>query len=180
MPRVVVAVLAVVLTLPVLRPEAAQQSTQQDPMNARGAEAMGFDQDATTHHFLLYQDGGAIDISVKDPEDTDNRDAIRGHLPHIAMMFGAGQFDMPHFIHATDVPGTAELTRLKDRLRYEYRESPLGGRVEITTTDSEALAALHAFLRFQITDHKTGDSLEPVRRGGSGRVDVPPGGDAHR
>ena len=80
--------------------------TPQDPMNARGAQAMGFDQDKATHHFLLYEDGGAIDIAVKDAADVENRDAIRAHLPHIAQMFGQGNFDLPHFIHATDVPGT--------------------------------------------------------------------------
>jgi hypothetical protein len=139
----------------------------QDQMNARGAEAMGFDQEKTAHHFLLYEDGGAIDISVKDPADATNRDAIRAHLPHIAMMFGAGQFEQPHFIHATDeVPGTTTLTRLKDRIRYEYRESPTGGRLEVVTTDPEALEALHAFLRFQIADHKTGDPMTPQKRGG--------------
>jgi hypothetical protein len=139
----------------------------QDQMNARGAEAMGFDQEKTAHHFLLYEDGGAIDISVKDPADATNRDAIRAHLPHIAMMFGAGQFELPHFIHATgEVPGTTTLTRLKDRIRYEYRESPTGGRLEVVTTDPEALEALHAFLRFQIADHKTGDPMTPQKRGG--------------
>ena len=48
----------------------------QDPhrgMNDRGATVMGFDQNKTTHHFYLYDDGGAIDISVKDASDTKNR-----------------------------------------------------------------------------------------------------------
>jgi hypothetical protein len=34
--------------------------------------------------------------------------------------------------------------------------------VNIITTDAEALKAVHAFLKFQIADHKTGDS--PVVR----------------
>jgi hypothetical protein len=144
-------------------------AASQDPMTARGAQAMGFDQNATTHHFLIYEDGGAIDISVKDASDAANRDAIRSLLPHIAQMFGMGQFDLPHFIHATDVPGTAELAKLTDQVRYTYKETPAGGRVDIVTSTPEARAALHAFLRFQITDHKTGDSLEPVRRGGQPR-----------
>lgn len=139
----------------------------QDPhakMNARGAEVMGFDQDKTTHHFYLYPDGGAIDVGVKDPKDTTNRDAIRAHLPHIAMMFGSGNFEAPMLVHATDVPGTRELTALKDRVAYKFVETPAGGRVEITTTDPAALKAVYAFLRFQITDHKTGDSLEVRKR----------------
>ena len=67
---------------------------QQDPMQTRGAQAMGFDQDKTTHHFLLFEDGGAIDISVKDPTDAANLDAIRSHLhPEKLIMTAAGDFE---------------------------------------------------------------------------------------
>ena len=34
------------------------------------AMVMGFDQHRTAHHFLLFSDGGAIDVSVNDPGDT--------------------------------------------------------------------------------------------------------------
>jgi hypothetical protein len=56
----------------------------QDPhqaMRERGEMAMGFDQEATAHHFSLYDDGGAIDIVVKDASDSKNRDAIRSQAP---------------------------------------------------------------------------------------------------
>jgi hypothetical protein len=139
----------------------------QDPhqtMNQRGAHVMGFDQDKTTHHFYLYTDGGAVDVSVNDPKDKTNLDGIRQHLPHIAMMFGQGNFDAPMMVHDTKVPGTAELAKFKDRLTYKYTETAKGGRVDITTADAEALKAVHAFLKFQITDHKTGDSLDVKKR----------------
>jgi hypothetical protein len=124
----------------------------------RGAGGMGFDQAATTHHFLLFNDGGAIDVSANDPADTRNRDAIRSHLPHIAMMFGDGNFDAPMLVHnSKNVPGTKAMTRLKSAIRYRYVETPKGGRVDIVTSDPAALGAVHQFLRFQITDHKTGD-----------------------
>jgi hypothetical protein len=57
------------------------------------AKAMGFDQARTQHHFVLFSDGGAIDVSANDPADAKNRDAIRSHLAHIAMIFGEGNFD---------------------------------------------------------------------------------------
>ncbi len=134
-------------------------------MNHRGAQVMGFDQDKTAHHFLLYEDGGAIDVSVKDKGDSKNRDAIRAHLLHIAQMFGQGTFDAPMLVHDTkNVPGTADLARLRDRVRYTYVETPVGGRVDIVTSDAEALKAVHGFLTFQITDHKTGDSLSVRKR----------------
>jgi hypothetical protein len=50
------------------------------------------------------------------------------------------------------------MTRLKDRIPYQYEETPLGGRVRIVTRDAAALAAVHAFLHFQIEDHQTDDS----------------------
>jgi hypothetical protein len=133
-------------------------------VNRRGAQVMGFEQDTTIHHFFLYEDGGAIEVSVKDAADQVSLDAIRAHLPHIALMFGQGQFDAPMLVHDTKVPGTAELARLKARLMYKFVETSNGGRVNIVTTDSEALAAVHQFLKFQIADHVTGDSTQVRKR----------------
>lgn len=133
-------------------------------LKARGAQVMGFDQDATVHHFRLHPDGGAIDIAVKNGADAASRDAIRSHLPHIAQMFGDGNFSSPMLIHDTDVPGTRAMAELKNRIRFAYVETPGGGRVDIFTTDASALAAVHEFLRFQITDHATGDTLAVTKR----------------
>ena len=133
-------------------------ATQQSSLDERGAHVMGFDQQKTTHHFYLYPDGGAIDVAANDPNDEADIKAARAHLPHIAKMFGEGDFSAPVLVHATNVPGTADLARLKDRLSYHYEETPRGGRVNIVTADADALAALHRFLRYQIADHKTGDA----------------------
>ena len=130
----------------------------------RSGMVMGFDQAKTTHHFSLYEDGGAIEVSVNDPSDTVNRDAIRAHLPHIAQMFGAGDFEAPMEVHAQQVPGTAEMSKLKDKLKFAYVETSRGGRVDIMTSDKDALAAVHKFLTFQISDHHTNDSTRVTKR----------------
>jgi hypothetical protein len=130
----------------------------------RGAHVMGFDQDKTVHHFRLHADGGAVDIAVKDGADGVNRDAIRSHLPHIAQMFSDGNFDAPMLIHQAEVPGTDRMAALKSRIRFVYVETPRGGRLDIFTTDADALAAVHAFLRFQIADHRTGDTTAVTKR----------------
>ena len=133
---------------------------QHGSSHERGASVMGFDQERTAHHFSLFSDGGAIEVTVKEPADATNRDAIRAHLPHIAMMFGQGKFDAPMLVHdSKNVPGTKVMTALKDRIRYTYVETPAGGRVNIVTTDAQAVAAVHEFLTFQIKEHKTGDPL---------------------
>lgn len=146
-----------------IAPLAAQDPHAQ--MKHRGETAMGFDQDKTAHHFLIYDDGGAIDISVNDAADIKNRDAIRSHLPHIATMFGSGDFDVPMLVHDSKaVPGTKTLAAKKTALTYTYKETPKGGRVDIVTNDADALAALHQFLAFQIAEHKTGDPTTPRKR----------------
>ena len=90
----------------------------------RGAMVLGFDQNRTTHHFLLFTDGGAIDVSVKEPAGTNDRDAIRSHLPHIAMMFGDGNFDAPMVVHdSTSVLGTKMMAEHKAAIRYQYVET---------------------------------------------------------
>lgn len=146
----------------------ATSPAAQDPhagMHARGAAVMGFDQHKSAHHFYLFEDGGAIDIAVKDEADTVNRDAIRAHLPHIAMMFGAGNFEAPMLIHGEQaVPGTGVLIQLKEKIVYRYAETPKGGRVDITTSDPAALAAVHEFLRYQIGEHQTGDPRTVSKR----------------
>lgn len=131
---------------------------QHGSMNDRGAMVMGFDQNATAHHFYLFPDGGAIDVAVKDPDDAKDRDALRSHLSHIAMMFGQGDFDAPMLVHDTkDVPGISVMSTRKDQITYRYGETAAGGRLEILTSDADALGAVHDFLRYQIREHHTGD-----------------------
>ena len=129
-------------------------------MNERGEKGMGFSQTATTHHFLLKPDGGAIQVEANDSADSGNRDNVRMHLTHIARAFANGDFDIPMFVHDTVPPGVPEMKRLREKIRYSFEETPTGGRVVIATGDQESLAAIHKFLRFQIVEHKTADPTE--------------------
>ena len=52
------------------------------------------------------------------------------------------------------------MSKLRERIRYEYADTDGGATIHISTANVEALQAIHAFLRFQITDHQTGDSTE--------------------
>lgn len=129
-------------------------------VNQRGDQVMGFSHQKTTHHFRLYPDGGAIEVEANDPHDTAGRDQIRMHLQHIGGMFAAGDFNAPMLIHDQAPPGVSTLKRLKSSVRYEFQETDSGGCVRITTHNTQAIQAVHDFLRFQITDHQTGDPLQ--------------------
>jgi hypothetical protein len=51
----------------------------------------------------------------------------------------------------------------KAAIRYTYHAIERGAELRMAAKDSRTVAAIHEFLRFQITDHKTGDPLQ-VRR----------------
>lgn len=129
-------------------------------VNEQGDKAMGFSHQKTTHHFRLFADGGAIEVAANSPQDAESRDQIRKHLAHVAQMFASGNFDAPMLTHEKVSPGVPVLQKLKSEIGYAFEEVENGGRVRIKTNNREALAAVHEFLRFQISDHQTGDATE--------------------
>jgi hypothetical protein len=165
------------LALPALGQETRQDEMKDCPMHAQhaaeshqsvvighGDQAMGFPHDKTTHHFLMTENGGAIEVTANDSGDKTNTTAIRSHLSHIAIMFINGDFSTPMFIHDGVPPGVTTMKLMKSAIHYTYEEMPVGGTVRIKSDDPVAVAAIHDFLRFQISEHRTGDSLGDATR----------------
>jgi hypothetical protein len=144
--------------------DTSHDSQHHADVNKRGDQAMGFSHEKTTHHFRLKPNGGAIEVTANDPNDGASRDQIRHHLAHIAELFSKGDFSLPMFTHAEAPPGSAEMTRLKEDIKYTFEAIDRGGRVLIVSANPEAIDAVHQFLRFQIKDHQTGDSLDVDKR----------------
>src|SRR5262249_61060768 len=59
--------------------EHLKQMEKDEALKKRGAEAMGFDQDATTHHFKLATTGGSIEVTVNGEKDDATIAAVRSH-----------------------------------------------------------------------------------------------------
>jgi hypothetical protein len=161
MNELLAAILAIVLQHPTMpagmsHQEHLRQLQKDAELRKRGALAMGFDQDKTTHHFRTSPSGGSIEVSVKDAADEASRAAIRSHLDEIARAFAAGDFKKPFQTHAEVPPGVPEMQRLKEAIEYRYVQTPRGGLVRITTRDAAALAAVHAFLEYQSKEHGHG------------------------
>jgi hypothetical protein len=131
---------------------------------SRRDHAMGFSHETTAHHFHLSGAGGAIEVTANDAKDINSRDQIRMHLNHIVTMFSNGDFNVPMFIHDKNPPGASPMSKLHDQIHYKLEETPQGARIEIATANKEALSAIHDFLRFQISDHKTGDSTDIINQ----------------
>ena len=143
-------------------PYVSAQTTKQPDhahLEERGNTGMGFEQGKTTHHFLLTKDGGVIQVSANSADDKASIEQIQMHLHHIAAAFASGDFDIPMFVHDQTPPGVPVLKRLRKKLHYKLETTDSGGRVVISTANIEVRHALWDFLRFQITEHKTGDPL---------------------
>ena len=154
-----------VLTISLLAAGAATAALQpQDhqhhqALNDRGKRFMGFDQEATAHHFILTKDGGRIEVTAKDAADATSIAQIRQHLRHIARLFSDGDFTTPALVHDRKVPGVEAMKRAGKDLTYAFEEVDRGAHVRIEGTTPTAVAAVQEFLRFQIKDHGTGDPL---------------------
>jgi hypothetical protein len=129
-------------------------------MEKRGDHAMGFSHEKTTHHFRLSKDGGAIEVEANDANDAASRDQIRHHLAHIAKMFADGNFKAPMLIHDQTPAGVEIMARHKGEIQYAFEQTERGARIRIATGNEDARSAIHDFLRFQISEHKTGDPTE--------------------
>jgi hypothetical protein len=140
--------------------EHLKQMEKDEALKKRGTDAMGFDQDATTHHFKLSATGGSIEVTVKNRTDAAVVTTVRDHLRSIAHEFTQGNFGKPFATHGDVPPGVTSMQRSNQAISYRYEDMQDGGVVWIDTTDVEMLKAVHEFLRYQITEHRTGDPLE--------------------
>lgn len=136
----------------------SDHSVHDAQVDSRGDAVMGFDHDKTTHGFRLTPKGGVIEVAANDRKDEESRKAIQAHLSHIVKMFSEGDFDAPMLIHGQQPPGVDVMKRDKEKIKWEYVETEHGGRVVATTEDAKVREAIHDFLRFQIAEHRTGDS----------------------
>ena len=123
-------------------------------------DTLGMSHDATTHNFRLFRDGGAIELRADDGADTASVTAIRKHLRTVAAAFSKNDFSTPMFVHGHMPDGVDTMKRLHDRIAYKYEEVERGGRIRVTTADADALAAVHDFMKFQVSEHRTKDPGE--------------------
>jgi hypothetical protein len=115
---------------------------------------MGVDQYASAHVFEDRPDGGRIVLEMKDKKDTASIRAIRLHMREIVARFSQGDFQAPGLVHAQKVPGTDVMAANRDRVTYAVADRQRGAEVRIFTKDSTTIAAVHAFLAFQRSDHR--------------------------
>jgi hypothetical protein len=137
----------------------AHPDAHHEAVNERGEahQGMGFSQTETTHHFILTPNGGYIQVTANDPRDRKNIEQVQMHFSHIAKSFAQGDFSIPHFVHDQTPPGVKTMQELKRQIKYSNQKLENGAKLVISTSSPQGIEAIHDFLRFQISDHQTGD-----------------------
>ena len=156
---IVASLILALASLAIAYAQQPKKDTTHEQMNKRGDHVMGFDHTKTTHHFLLEEVGGSIEVTANKPDDVESSKQIRMHLTHIAQMFAEGNFNAPMLIHDQTPDGVPVMQELKSEIKYSFEEIDRGAAVRISTKNPIALKAIHDFLRFQIKEHKTGDPV---------------------
>jgi len=159
--RIAAGLACVAIALAAGRPVAAQDHSPATSDSAyaglqeRGKTAMGVDQYTSRHVFEALPDGGRIELQ-RNEDDAEGTEAIRSHMQEIASAFEAGDFSTPAFVHWREVPGVRVMIERREAMTWTYKPLPRGGEVRITSADTAAVKAVHEFLAFQNSDHRTG------------------------
>jgi hypothetical protein len=124
-------------------------------LQQRGKNVMGVDQYTSAHVFEALPAGGRIALQ-RELDDTAGVRIIRAHMMEVAQRFTAGDFSLSEAVHDTkDLPGVVQMRAARSAIRYTYRDLPRGGEVRLTTSEKDAIEAIHEFLRFQRRDHRS-------------------------
>jgi len=124
---------------------------------SRGKGVPPLDESKIVRHYWLVKNGGIIEISPKDAADTATMDLIQKHCEALSAEFNAGSFESSVPAGSTPPPSIAQLKKLKNQITFAVAQTDTGWSVRMLTIDPTARQAVLDFLRFQITERKTGD-----------------------
>jgi hypothetical protein len=123
------------------------------------SDTQAFIRESARQSIDLYDIGGSIEVTVKNRADADTLTAVRTHLRTIADQFARGEFDKPFQTHGEIPPGVAAMQANAAAIAFRHQQPADGAAVRIETHDGELVQAVHAFLRYRIEEHRTGDPL---------------------
>ena len=89
--------------------------TADEQMDKRGDHIMGFDHTKTTHHFLLQESGGSIEVTANSSKDVASSEQIKMHLKHIARMFRRREFQCSNAYPRSNASWSTSDARIKGR-----------------------------------------------------------------
>jgi len=115
------------------------------------------DESKIQRHYWLLKNGGAIEMVCKEPCDNSTQTAIQNYLDSLTKAFEKGSFDS-EFVSGVSTPESlATLRKLRDEITFSAANSEVGYSLRMLTVNPQARDAIYDFLRYEITNRKTGD-----------------------
>lgn len=140
---------------------AAAQALTPEPdveMNTRFSRVLGVDVNKVAQHYYLVKNGGVIELSAKDANDTATIAAIRKYLDSQKDLFEKGKNDTDAEVHGKVPDGLAAIKKFRNEINFFTAKTDNGAVLRMFTVNDQARQAIHDYLKFQIAEHKTGDS----------------------
>ena len=128
---------------------------------SRVTKVSGFDNERVNRHFYVLKNGGAVEITVKDPNDEATIKAIQAHLKKESDLWTKGNFETLTTVYGRPPEGAAQLKKLRDEVTYAVVAEENGAVIRMFTVNQSAKSAIHDYLKFQIDQLKTGDPTSP-------------------
>ena len=103
------------------------------------------DSESPLKRYFIDAKGGGFEVHVQNPADIKGRDAIRHQLQRDAQ--SQSSWSSP------------AMRKHQRDIAYRYEDTESGGRIRITSTKRNALAAIHTFLRSHMDDDKVSEGV---------------------
>lgn len=138
---------------------AVPSAATENDLNIRFSKTLGTDANKIVQHYYLVKNGGVIEFTAKDPNDSSVVSAVQKYLDAQKDMFEKGKNDVDADIHGKIPDGLAALKKLRNEITFFAVRSDSGAALRMFSVNGQARQAIQEFLKFQINEHKTGDPL---------------------
>lgn len=160
MKKVITRTILILAALLVTAPLASAQTAMGDPtqeMNARFSKALGVSLDKIALHYYLVKNGGVIELASKDPNDTVTIEAIQKYLQTQKDLWEKGK-DTVTEVHAKAPESANIMRKLRNDITFYTAKTDAGAVLRMFSINDQARGAIQDYLKFEIAEHKTGDS----------------------
>lgn len=140
---------------------AQSAATSPDPdqeLRARFSKALGIDVDRIVQHYYLVKNGGVVELAAKDPADTAAIDAIRKFLVEQRKLYEKGKNETDADVHGKVPDGLPLIKKFRDEITFFATDTTNGAVLRMFSMNPTARSAIQDYMKFQIAEHKTGDS----------------------
>jgi hypothetical protein len=154
--RIIFVIIALLVWVYLAPAQTASADPTQD-VNARFSRSLGVSLDKIVLHFYLVKNGGVVEITAKDPGDTATVTAIQKYLQTQKELWEKGK-DPVTEIHGKAPDSAAVMRKLRNDITFYMAKTDEGAVLRMFSINDQARGAIQDYLKFEIAEHKTGDS----------------------